>query len=395
MTAPPRGEPAAAVADAAAIPSPGEGERPRRRPELDLLRITACLIQFPFHTGMVFSHDPLYHIKNPVMLGAFDVITVFFHIWRMPLFFFIAGWAAVTALGSRTVRAFLGERMMRLGLPFIAGIILIAPPIKYLERLSGRNIKASGIEAPAPPLDIDYWTFLYRFFTRINWFSWSHLWFLFYLLAFCLLLAPLLRTIARGGGATRSTALAWTYLPALLLMLIEAWLRPIFGDFANLYGDWANLAVYAVYFLTGAAIARRPAAEAAVARHWPFLLVLGVGGAALRLSWGATPAGFAAQGLAGWGIVAGLLGLGRRLSEIRRPTAFDRYLSEATLPLYVLHHLPVVALAFLMLPLDWSPWIKAAVICFGSAGVTFTAYHLLVRPWNPVRRLFGMRQRGG
>jgi len=37
----------------------------RRRPELDLLRITACLIQFPFHTGMVFSHDPLYHIKNP------------------------------------------------------------------------------------------------------------------------------------------------------------------------------------------------------------------------------------------------------------------------------------------------------------------------------------------
>ena len=96
MTAPPRsesagGEPAAAVADTAAVSSPGGGDRPRRRPELDLLRITACLIQFPFHTGMVFSHDPLYHIKNPVMLGAFDVITIFLHIWRMPLFFFIAG----------------------------------------------------------------------------------------------------------------------------------------------------------------------------------------------------------------------------------------------------------------------------------------------------------------
>jgi glucans biosynthesis protein C len=387
MTAAPRGEPAGGAPAA-------EEARPRRRPELDLLRITACLIQFPFHTGMVFSHDPLYHIKNPVMLGAFDVITIFLHIWRMPLFFFIAGWAAVTALGSRTVRAFLGERTMRLGLPFIAGIILIAPPIKYLERLSGRNIKASGIEAPVPPLDIDYGTFLYRFFTRINWFSWSHLWFLFYLLAFCLLLAPLLRAIARGAAATRPASLAWAWLPALPLMLLEAWLRPIFGDFANLYGDWANLAVYAVYFLTGAAIARRPAAEAAIARHWTPLLAIGVGAAALRLGWGATPAGFAAQGLAGWGIVAGVLGLGRRLSAIRRPTAFDGYMSEATLPLYVLHHLPIVALAFLMLPLDWNPWIKAAVICFGSAGLTFTAYHLLVRPWNPVRRLFGMRRRG-
>src|SRR5262249_10197611 len=152
---------------------------------------------------------------------------------------------------------------------------------------------------------------------------------------------------------------------------------------------------YAVYFLSGAAIARRPAAEAAIARHWPVLLVLGIGGAALRLDWGATPAGFAAQGLAGWGIGAGLLGLRRRLSENPPPNAVDPYMSEATLPLYVLHHLPVVALAFLMLPLDWNPWIKAAVICFGSAGVTFTAYHLLVRPWNPVRRLFGMRRRGG
>jgi len=185
MTAPPRGD--ADVASAAVAVPRGEEERPHRRPELDLLRITACLIQFPFHTGMVFSHDPLYHIKNAVQLGAFDVITIFLHIWRMPLFFFIAGWAAVTALGSRTVRAFLGERTMRLGLPFVAGIILIAPPIKYLERLSGRNIKASGIEAPVPPIDIDYGTFLYRFFTRINWFSWSHLWFLFYLLLLNLL----------------------------------------------------------------------------------------------------------------------------------------------------------------------------------------------------------------
>ena len=87
--------------------------------------------------------------------------------------------------------------------------------------------------------------------------------------------------------------------------------------------------------------------------------------------------------------------MGRRISDRRRPSAFDRYMSEATLPLYVLHHLPIVALAFLMLSLDWNPWIKAAVICFGSAGVTFTAYHLLVRPWNRVRRLFGMRQRSG
>jgi glucans biosynthesis protein C len=371
---------------------PAPPDRPRRRPELDLLRIVASLIQFPYHTGKVFDHDPVYHIKNAVELGAFDVITVFLHIWRMPLFFFIAGWAAVSALGSRSVRTFLGERAVRLVPPFFIGLILFAPPIKYLERMSGRNITSTGLH-PEPGFDLDYWTFYYRFFTRINQFSWSHLWFLFYLLVFCLLLAPVLVRIGRPGGRASETAAAWAWLPALPLMALEATLRPIFGDFPNLYGDEANLAIFTVYFLGGAAIARRPAVEAAIGRQWPGLLAVGFAAATLRIAWGATPIGFAAQGLAGWGMVAGLLGLGQRLTRIRRPTAADSYMSEATLPLYILHHLPVVAIAFILLPLDWNPWAKAAIVCFGSAAVTFAAYHLLVRPWNPVRVLFGMRRR--
>jgi surface polysaccharide O-acyltransferase-like enzyme len=385
-----RDAPAAVAVPAAAT------VKPRRRAELDLLRIAACLIQFPFHTSMVFnSRELLYHVKNPVTAPAFDVIAIVLELWRMPLFFFIAGWAAVTALASRTVGGFVGERFARLGPPFIVGIILIAAPIKYLERLSGINIRAGGIDLSAPPLDIGYGAFLYRFFTRINWFSWSHLWFLFYLLIFCLLAGPLLKSFARTNAPAASAPIAWICLPALLLTGFEGWLRPITGYLHNFYGDWASLALYTVYFLAGAAIARRPEVEAMIVRHWPLLLALGALGVALRLAWRDTPAGFAAQGFAGWYIVIGLLGLGNKVTTLRRPTALDRYLGDATLPLYVLHHLPVVALAFLMLRLDWNPWIKAAIICFGSAGVTFTAYHLLVRPWNPVRMLFGMRPRGG
>ncbi|WP_158596070.1 acyltransferase family protein [Oleomonas cavernae] len=362
----------------------------RRRRELDLLRICACLIQFPFHTAKVFDHDPAYHIKNAVESGVLDLFAAFCHVWRMPLFFFIAGFAAVTALGSRSVLTFLKTRFLRLLPPLLVGLILFAPVIKYLERRSGIDLRPSGLVEQPGPFDLDFLSFYVRFFTRLNQFTWSHLWFIIYLLLFSLVFAFVLRHIARAYDRMRG-GWAWIVVPALLCAAVEVALRPIFGDLPNLFGDWANIAGEVVFFLMGAIVAREPRIEQAIADRWKLLLATGLGAFAL-FYWGEAtlPAlARAGHGVAAWCLVAGLLGLGRYMG--RQRTAFDRYMGEATLPLYVMHHLPVVALAFIIVPLDWNLWLKAAVICTGAAAITFATYHFVVRPFGPTRFLAGLR----
>ncbi|PWR22166.1 acyltransferase family protein [Zavarzinia compransoris] len=364
----------------------------RRRRELDLLRIFACLVQFPFHTAKVFDFDPAYHVKSAVASGAMDLFAAFAHVWRMPLFFFIAGFAAATALSSRRSFPFVVDRFVRLLPPFVVGLLLFAPAIKYLERLGGIDLRPSGLRPVEVPFTLDYVDFYYRFFTRLNQFTWSHLWFLAYLLLFSLIFTWAIRRIALAYDRWPGHG-GWLVLPGLALAAAEVLLRPRFGDLPNLFGDFANLAIETVFFFMGAIVSRQPRIEAVLTVRPLLLLGLGLGSFGFYYLGEAAfgPWALGARGLAAWCLVLGLLGLGRRLT--RRETAFDRYMGEASLPLYVLHHLPVVAIAFVLVPLDLPLWVKAAAICFGSAAVTFAAYHLVIRPYGPVRFLFGLKPR--
>ena len=142
-------------------------------------------------------------------------------------------------------------------------------------------------------------------------------------------------TAGRGHGG-------WLVLPGVALAAAEILLRPRFGDLPNLFGDFANLAVETLFFFMGAIVSRQPRIEARLTARPLLLLALGLGSFAVYYLGEAAygPWALGARGIAAWCLVIGLLGLGRRI--MRRESAFDRYMGEATLPLYVLHHLPVV-----------------------------------------------------
>ena len=50
--------------------------------------------------------------------------------WRMSLLFLISGAVTAIALG-RGSRGWLGGRLSRLGLPLVAGVLVIVPPQSY------------------------------------------------------------------------------------------------------------------------------------------------------------------------------------------------------------------------------------------------------------------------
>lgn len=362
---------------------------PGRRLDIDALRVGACLIQFVYHAGRVFDTDPVYHVKNDVLSPAVTAVTAFTHLWRMPLFFLLAGWAAASVLRRGDLGAFRRARVRRLGPPLLFGVVLLCPPIKYVERLGGLDNRPSG-HYPGDPFDFDFLEFLPRFFLNVRDFSWSHMWFLAYLLVFSLCLAPVLYRIATaprrlGGGR-------WlAYVPLAPLILVETTLRPVWGSFPNLYSDWASIAAFVTYFLAGALLVDS-ARDDALAAACPGLGLLAL--AALGILAASTEAAAlrgAAVAVAGWGTVGFLVGAARRWW--RHDSETLRYLGEATLPLYVLHHTPSVLLAFVIVRLPLGLPAKLGLLLVSAVLATFALYHVCVRPWPVMRFWLGMRPR--
>src|SRR5262245_54641229 len=156
-----------------------------RRPDIDWLRVVATYLLFVFHVGKVFDPAPFYHIRNADLSFTMLVVCGFVSLWHMPLFFLLAGWSAASSLDTRGSRGFVAERLRRLGIPLLAGCVLLAPAIKYVELRSGLDLNHTGLRvAPAlqdgfktvipqglpaaEPFDESFLTFLPTFFTHLD-----------------------------------------------------------------------------------------------------------------------------------------------------------------------------------------------------------------------------------
>lgn len=384
---------------------------PERRHDLDALRVFACYLLFLFHVGMVFNPAPFFHVRNDDSSLVFLILCGFISLWHMPLLFLLAGWSAAASLRSRGVGTFLRERGSKLAVPLVAGCVLLAPVIKYLELRSGQDLNHRGlfvteeiqesmrsvlpVDLPrAEAFDESFLAFLPTFFTDLDRFTWSHLWFLAYLLTFTLVLLPVLAPLAGRSPRTFCPSRALVYLPILPLALIQLTLRERFPGPYNLYNDWASVAFYVTFLGSGFAMAVVPAFEERLREEWRRVLALGLAatGALLAAVLGAfesTSVVLVGSAVAGWCFVVALLGFA--YERFTRSCPSLRYLAESAFPIYVLHQPVVVVLAagVVLLPLGIAT--KFVLLLAGSVAVTLAVYHFGVRPFRPTRFLIGMK----
>jgi fucose 4-O-acetylase-like acetyltransferase len=377
-----------------------------RRADLDSLRIGATLLLFPFHVAKVFDVLPMYHVKNPELVPALDYFTAFVHQWHMPLFFVLAGWSAHGSIARRGGRGFLRERVRRLMLPFATGVVLLCPILKYLELRSGLSITATGAAPLARPFDESFLAFLPTFFTRVDRFTWSHLWFLLYLFTFSVAFTPLLARLARDGRSCARASTLGLYLPLVPLVLIQTTLRLRWPGVQNLYDDWANVTYYGIFFLLGFVMARWPAWENVVEREWKRAAVIGLGAylglAAAWLALGAVGSraladrplalAVALQALtapAGYGLVVAILGWARRRLVADGPAR--AYLVDASLPIYVLHQLAIVLPAYFLVRTAAGVPTKLVLLLATSVTLTFAVYHFAARRSPALATALGAR----
>ncbi|KUL45755.1 acyltransferase family protein [Streptomyces regalis] len=372
-----------------------------RRSELDALRVLVVLGLVFFHSGLVFSPDDDFYVKNAETTDAVTVLAGLAVVWAMPMLFLVAGIGSRYSIRRRGPARFTRERLLRLGVPLVFATLVLCPLPQWLR-----------LRAADPGYEESYWRFWPRFlavrpdpadFPFVldgEHFETGHLWFVVLLLTFSLLLAPVAAPLAvwaeRVGRAVERRP-AVLLLPALPLAAINAFLGMEEG-FAG-WNRWA----YLVFFLFGHALADDGRVRAALRR-----LAVPVGVSGLVLFAGTAP-GFlsldnpftdwsafalvtrAVFGAAGWCWVVAILGLLDRPREVRTPSRVMVYLGIAALPVYVLHQPVVVAVAYGVVGWSAPIAVKYAVIVTGSLVVILALYEGLVRRTRLTRFLFGMR----
>jgi fucose 4-O-acetylase-like acetyltransferase len=163
---------------------------PERLFALDNLRALMMWLGIVLHVAAIYmvSPSPL-PWRDERTTPVADLLTAFIHAFRMPVFFILAGFFVSLLVQKRGVQAMVRNRLARLGLPFL----IFWPPlfaicVVFALLFVHRMVRGTwGLDRSVMPVGPHVPTGL----------STMHLWFLWMLLWFCVLTAPVLWLAAR------------------------------------------------------------------------------------------------------------------------------------------------------------------------------------------------------
>ena len=362
---------------------------------VDWLRVFATGLVLLFHCARFF--DPQgWHVKNPDRSAGLGVFVGFLGQWMMPLFFILSAISIRHALARRTNRQYLVERFNRLGVPLVFGTLVLIPPQVYIERATQGGFQGSFL-AFLP----HYFEGWYGFGGNFAWMG-LHLWYLEVLLILSLLTLPLFRWLARPLMAGWIEAVANVLMrPGLIFVLavpiaameILVNLQPG-GIGRRDFGGW-SLFTYTVFFLIGYLLGSDGRLRTVAERHRLWALIAGIaasGGLYVLTASGHSDRQWSLavlRAVNSWSWLVAVLGYASR--HFDHDSAFLRRANEAVLPFYVLHQTVIVAIAFGFLGWKAGVGVKFVALVAASLTVILITYTCLIRPWNLMRFLFGMR----
>jgi glucans biosynthesis protein C len=400
---------------------------PTRRHELDLLRALVVVGLVFFHTAVIFGAGE-FPVKAATENRVATVFLGFGATWGMPLLFMISGMGIWYSLRSRSVGVFARERLWRLGVPLLVGLLTLVPLQVYLGlRRAGDPSSYASFYARfwdvRPVLDFPFVLTA----APDGVFETGHLWFLVCLLGFSLVLLPGFAWLRRPAGTRLLGRLAGLLARPgglFLLVLPIAAVEVLLGSEVG-HGGW-NHGSYALFLVSGVLAAATSRVGEAFQRQWRpaaaggLLLFLAAGAAYVAADAGAEPftdmdplsmAFRLLKSIDGWLWVVAIVGLAgsqlqrrpssptqpppHRAGQVGRLRRLGAYANDAVLPFYVLHETVIVVVAYFVLAWPIGAGTQYCLIALVSLAATLLLYDLGVRRSPLTRFLFGLKQLGG
>lgn len=379
----------------------------RRYYSLDALRGIMMMLGIVLHGSQWYVTEPPGGLPVPLDTSSsyvFDVILHFIHSFRMPLFFVLAGFFTSLLVGKRGFRGTYINRVQRILVPLLLAVVSILPltmvfMVSFMsssrfgtqqflitpEQLEviGREMEAAGMPTDQPSL--------------------GHLWFLYYLLYFYLLI-PICYVASRWslklnlgkfitspwfclGLGAYTVATLWFFRggvlfegfifikphpPSLLyygsfffLGYVFHYHRGIlstFRDNLNWYGVTSLLLFPAAMYFTHMDFAT----EASGAYHLHAVI---------------------ANAFLTWTLIYFFMGLFLKFLDFESPWIL--YISNSSYWVYLLHMPVVCAVAWLLLPYGLPAWVKFTMVVSITTLICFLTYHYLVQSRWPGKVLNG------
>lgn len=375
-----------------------------RRHDIDALRVFAFGLLILYHVGMFYVADWGWHVKSAYQSSWLQLPMLLTNQWRMALIFLISGLAVNFVWGKYSAARFAARRFVRLFIPLVFGMAFIIAPQAYYEALS------KGIIEPG------FWHFMGQYLSMqdfpaeawggaemITW-TWTHLWYLPYLLAYTLVLIPIAKLLDGPAapvraGFRRLRGLWLILVPLAPLMLAGTFVFPRY-PFINhaLFGDWYAHSMFFTFFLIGFLLGRDDGLWKELARLRRPVLALAIASFILfRLQAEILPvdrsvsqntAGMFITYLNRWLWIVAILGWGHHL--LNRPFRWLPYATEAVYPWYILHQTLTITAGYQLAKLQLGPVVEPALVLLATIGGCMLIHEFVIRRTPLLRPLFGL-----
>ena len=371
---------------------------------LDWLRVLAFGLLFIFHSWRPFDHLE-WHIKNEDQHALFDILTMFTHGWRMHVIFLVSGAGTYFAMRSRKGK-FIADRLKRLIVPFLFGIVVLIPPQRFYEWKMFQSFEGGFLDFlnlyPAEQLHANMGASLLLWFGHLG----THLWYLPYLFIMTMICIPVFKRIQQGKiqfewlkkVLSKPLGVFILIIPMLASRLI---LKPGFQG----YTDWADFFIYLWPFVYGFIfMADRDFIGMIKSRRY-LLLIVGVLSSLTFMYLGSTSDQMVQAYTAPEfdllhlliSIVAIFIALSWTLFFLGLfATKLDfkhRLLVPANisiLPVYILHQTLIIVFGYYIISIDLNLFVKFGFIALTAIPASILLYQL-IRTNNITRFVFGLK----
>jgi len=305
--------------------------------------------------------------------------------WFMPLLFVIAGISSAYALNNRTKREYIKERINKLLIPFIVGLLLVVPAQTFFAERFHNEFTGSYLYQYilffTSPTDLTG----YR-----GGFTPAHLWFILFLFVISILALPIMAIYKRSNNKIPTEKVPLWLL--VTLGIIPLLMNPIL----NLGG--MSVGTYFAYFILGYLLLSNDTLIQKLDRfRLPLLfislalMVSHVGIWLLQLhNVIVFPQIITAifMFIYGWVAILTILGLGNRYLNFTNLKT--NYLSSSAFPVYIFHQSWIITVAYFTLLATDNVSLQMVLILIISIFLTYATYEIVKRiPY--INFLFGIK----